>query len=46
LPEKRLFLPGVAIIILGMHRKKPFHYRLPGNTVKQSILNRWIGRVA
>jgi DedD protein len=22
-----------------MHRKKPFHYRLPGNTVKQTIVN-------
>ncbi|MGB7950185.1 MAG: hypothetical protein WCH75_21065, partial [Candidatus Binatia bacterium] len=23
-------------MILGMHRKKPFHYRSPGNTVKQA----------
>jgi cell division protein FtsN len=41
-----LFLPGAPFIILGMHRKKPFHYKLPGNTVKQSISSRWIGRVA
>jgi cell division protein FtsN len=34
-----LFLPKSAIIILGMHRKKPFHYRSPGNTVKQTIVN-------
>lgn len=27
-----------------MHRKKPFHYKLPANTVKQSILNLWIVR--
>jgi cell division septation protein DedD len=24
-----------------MHRKKPFHYRLPGNTVKQTIAHVW-----
>jgi hypothetical protein len=24
-----------------MHRKKPFHYRLPGNTVKQTITHVW-----
>jgi len=36
-----LFLPRATIIILGMHRKKPFHYRLPGNTVKQTIANLW-----
>jgi hypothetical protein len=24
-----------------MHCKKPFHYRLPGNTVKQTIANLW-----
>jgi hypothetical protein len=36
-----LFLPRATIIILGMHRKKPFHYRLPGNTVKQTITNFW-----
>jgi SPOR domain len=37
-----LSLAGVAIIIFGMHRKKPFHYRSPGNAVKQSILDRRI----
>jgi hypothetical protein len=36
-----LFLPRATIIILGMHCKKPFHYRLPGNTVKQTIANPW-----
>jgi cell division protein FtsN len=41
LQEKRLFLPRAAIIILGMHRKKPFHYKLPGNTVKQTIAGYW-----
>ena len=34
-----LCLRRAAIIIPGMLRKKPFHYRLPGNTVKQTIAN-------
>jgi cell division protein FtsN len=32
-----LFLRRATIIILGMQRKKPFHYRLPENTVKQTL---------
>jgi len=43
LSEKRLFLMGAASMILGMHRKKPFHYRSTGNPVKQGIWNRRIG---
>jgi cell division protein FtsN len=39
--EKRLFLQRATIIILGMHRKKSFHYRLPGNTVKLTIAYAW-----
>jgi cell division protein FtsN len=36
-----LFLRGATIIILGMHHKKSFHYRLPGNTVKLTIAYVW-----
>ena len=34
-----MFLLRAAIIILGMPRKKPFHYRSPGDAVKQRIVN-------